>query len=359
MKLSTTISNCVLLLLLVILVVPRSQAATLFQLQGRQLNDSNATKLNIDSTNTTEMWIHDPQTGSGAGSDMETVQLEQELEREFNIFKLFLEHAEQQWQARQKEKTRQAKRAEPQPPPPPPASGMLWPIINTPTLPSLANFFNFSFVSSNNQDVNNDEDDDDDGDEIEEAFDEDEISSELQFLLSNTTGPSELRTMWIDAQPGNRTLRVANTGMNVAGYINQMLQMITNRLTNLGFHTTGVSMECREKTICDTSQFVASRMPAFAFQLGRDKLFQLPVTTFGNSEYINAWVVGLTMRNENFCDDLYSCDEDDLLGLAGAEPEVVAAAAAADDDDDDSVTTTAASDTSITSTSTTIAAQAI
>lgn len=321
MKLSA-IKNYILLAIL----VRSSEAAIIFNLRNHQINNSNVSSTTSNVGESLETRLHDSQMSSGGIDDKEIVQLEQELEKEFNIFKLFLEQVEQKWQTRQHSiSSRQQREPESSlttPEEPQQPARIFWPIISTPSLSSLTSMFNFN---SNNADDNSDTvDDDNEEDEIEENFAEDEIASELRFLLSNVTEPSDLRFMWIntlDQQAKNRTRRVANAGANVAAYINQMLQMITNRLTNLGFHTTGVSIECRERTICDTAQFITSRMPAFAFQLGRDKLFQLPVTTFGNSEYINAWVVGLTMRNENFCDDLYSCDEEDLLELVGVNNE--------------------------------------
>ena len=89
--------------------------------------------------------------------------------------------------------------------------------------------------------------------------------------------------------------------------INETLHVLTNLLTDIGFQTVGISRNCREKSICNTSNFIINRMPQFVMEYGREKLNRLPSSAFGSNEFTDAWVVGLASP-ENYCDELYSCD---------------------------------------------------
>ncbi|OTF82690.1 hypothetical protein BLA29_001443 [Euroglyphus maynei] len=86
------------------------------------------------------------------------------------------------------------------------------------------------------------------------------------------------------------------------------MNAIYNRLIDYGFNSVGISDSCRELAICNTSNYVLTQMPAFLESYGRERLMNFPTSVFGNHDYTNAWIVGLSSAEPSFCPSLFACD---------------------------------------------------
>lgn len=116
----------------------------------------------------------------------------------------------------------------------------------------------------------------------------------VQAISSWITTP--MRRLWSRRESGHRSV------------MNDTINAIYNRLIDYGFHSVGISDSCRELAICNTSNYILTQMPAFLESYGRERLMNFPTSVFGNHDYTNAWIVGLSSAEPSFCPSLFACD---------------------------------------------------